>query len=223
MLAPRSRSTALSHSTACVAQADTLFAPLTSFLGKIGHKGLLRLGTGRTRGMGKVTLAAEEPDEQDTLSTFKQHLDDLNDAFHKRAKDLKLSVPEDYFFALTLHAPLILRDDFLRYQGVINAETLMQILKEYCEEGVPKLQDVYCASRVRRVSGWQELWGTPRTNEYAIESGSVFLFSCASLGGDALLKALFALEEQGIGKRRAEGFGRVRVSDEFHQQVEQEA
>jgi CRISPR-associated protein Csx10 len=201
----------------------TLFAPLTSFLREIGSKGLLRLGTGRTRGMGKVTLAFKEPDEQETLSTFKQRLDALNDAFHKRAKDLNLSVPGDYFFALTLHAPLILRDDFLRYRSVIDAATLMQILKEYCEEDVPELQDVYCASRVRRVSGWQELWGTPRTNEYAIESGSVFLFSCASPPSDALLKALFTLEEQGIGKRRAEGFGRIRVSDEFHQQVEQEA
>jgi CRISPR-associated protein Csx10 len=88
---------------------------------------------------------------------------------------------------------------------------------------VPEIKDVYCAARVRRVSAWQQLWGTPRTNEYAIESGSVFLFSCASPPSEALLKALFQLEEQGIGKRRAEGFGRVRVSDQFHQQVEQEA
>lgn len=202
---------------------ENLFAPLTSFLREIGPAGLLRLGTGRTRGMGKVTLRFKEPDKQDDLTTFKQRLDKLNDAFHKRAKEFKLSVPDDYYFALTLHAPLILRDDFLRYRGVIDAATLMQILKDYGEEDVPELQDVYSAARVRRVSGWQELWGTPRTNEYAIESGSVFLFSCASPPSEALFKALFQLEEQGIGKRRAEGFGRVRVSDEFHQQVEQEA
>jgi CRISPR-associated protein Csx10 len=206
---------------------DNLFAPLTRFLREIGPAGLLRLGTGRTRGMGKVTLAFKEPDkesdEQETLSNFKQRLDELNDAFHKRAKDFKLNLPDDYFFALTLHAPLILLDDFLRYRSVIDAATLMQILKEYCEEDVPEIQDVYHAARVRRVSGWQQLWGTPRTNEYAIESGSVFFFSCASPPSEALFKALFALEEQGIGKRRAEGFGRVRVSDEFHQQVEQEA
>lgn len=204
--------------------SDTLFSPLTGFLREVGHQGLLRLGTGRTRGMGKVTLAFREPDEQDDLSTFKQRLNALNKAFHERAQKFELNVSQDdYFFALTLPAPLILRDDLLRYRGVIDAATLMQILQDYCEEDVPQLQDVYHAAKVRRVSGWQQLWGTPRTNEYAIESGSVFLFSCASPPSKALFNALFKLEEEGIGKRRTEGFGRVRVSDEFHQQVEQEA
>jgi CRISPR-associated protein Csx10 len=58
-------------------------------------------------------------------------------------------------------------------------------------------------------------------NEYAIETGSVFLFSCNAVKGspehETLLQQLFTLEERGIGKRRAEGFGRVRVSDQFHQ------
>ncbi|MBV9710203.1 MAG: hypothetical protein JO011_04715, partial [Ktedonobacteraceae bacterium] len=71
-------------------------------------------------------------------------------------------------------------------------------------------------------TGWQELWGTPRAAEYAIESGSVFLFTCPSPPDNALHNALFALEEQGMGKRRAEGFGRICISDPFHQLVQQE-
>jgi CRISPR-associated protein Csx10 len=33
------------------------------------------------------------------------------------------------------------------------------------------------------------------------------------------LKALFELEEAGVGRRKAEGFGRICVSDQFHQEV----
>ncbi len=65
------------------------------------------------------------------------------------------------------------------------------------------------------------MWGTPRTNEYAIDTGSVFLFAFKgeSKQIDPLKQALFRLEEEGIGQRKAEGFGRVCISDPFHREV----
>ncbi len=63
-----------------------------------------------------------------------------------------------------------------------------------------------------------DLWGTPRTNEIAIDAGSVFLFG-STLSKKDLEEALFGLEREGIGQRRAEGFGRVCVSDPFHCEV----
>jgi len=75
---------------------------------------------------------------------------------------------------------------------------------------------MYQAASTRRVTGWNELWGTPRTNEYAIDTGSVFLYTCSSEPGESELRSLFELEEQGMGRRRAEGFGRVCLSDTFH-------
>ena len=57
-------------------------------------------------------------------------------------------------------------------------------------------------------------------NEYAIEAGSVFLFKCPVAQRDKLHKKLYTLEEQGIGKRQLEGFGRIRISDTFHQEVD---
>jgi CRISPR-associated protein Csx10 len=208
---------------------EQLLTPLTTFLDEIGFRGLLRLGTGRTRGMGKVTLAVEEPDEEepdeeDRFTAFKQRLQDLNEKVHKRAQHFKLNLSADeYFFALTLHSPLILTDDLLRYQGTIDTNILANILDERFGVSVPDLKIIYSAASIQKVAGWQELWGTPRTSEYAIESGSVFLFSGSGQPDAKLLSALFALEEQGVGKRRTEGFGRICVSDQFHQQVEQEA
>lgn len=82
-----------------------------------------------------------------------------------------------------------------------------------------ELQRVYQQAHLQRITGWQELWGTPKINEYAIEAGSVFLFKCPTAQKDTIIEALYNLDMQGIGKRQLEGFGRVRISDEFHQEV----
>lgn len=69
---------------------------------------------------------------------------------------------------------------------------------------------------MQRVNGWHELWGTPKSIDYALEMGSTFLFSCSQALDDALARALQTLEEESIGRRCAEGFGRIRISDPFH-------
>jgi CRISPR-associated protein Csx10 len=127
--------------------------------------------------------------------------------------------PERYFFALTLHSPLLLLDDLLRYQSYVDVKTLQ---KELFPCKLPGLELLYYASSLKRITGWQELWGTPRAGECAIDTGSVFLFTCSSPPDAECLRALFALEERGMGKRRVEGFGRVRMCDQFHQLVRQE-
>ncbi len=104
----------------------------------------------------------------------------------------------------------------MRYHGTIDAD----ILSELLEIPLEGLEQVYQNASIKRVMGWQELWGTPRMNEYAIDTGSVFLFRCMTPLTQPVLDALFRLEEQGIGKRRAEGFGRIFISDPFHKERE---
>ena len=114
---------------------------------------------------------------------------------------------------------MILCDKFLRYRGLIDAEVCEELLKLE----MPGLKLISSFASTRRVTGWQEIWGTPRTAEIALESGSAFLFGCENPPDDpGLPAALFKLEEEGAGKRRAEGFGRISISDQFHQQVQQE-
>jgi CRISPR-associated protein Csx10 len=200
--------------------SDNLVDNLKNFLNQVGPDGLVRIGTGRTRGMGKVAFQAQfMKDEQDPFKKFCDRLNGFHDLLVETAKPVGLE--ERYFFALTLHSPLILVDDFLRYQGTVDGPTLEKLLD--CE-GTIKIEQVYQSAQVRRVTGWLEIWGLPRMNEYAIETGSVFLFFCNAAKGtpanETLLRRLFELEEQGMGKRRAEGFGRVSVSDQFHQERE---
>ena len=202
-------------------EIEKLLTSFEDFLREIGSTGLVRVGTGRTRGMGKVTLSVERIEGNDSrFQRFSQRLTEFSSTVQTRANELELEkLPYEFFFALTLHSPMILCDDLLRYRGVIDTNVLEEVLG--CS--ITGLRSLYHAADLRRVSGWQELWGLPRTSEYAIESGSVFLFACPSLPDDIVLKALFTLEENGAGKRRAEGFGRVCVSDSFHQLIHQES
>jgi CRISPR-associated protein Csx10 len=203
---------------------EGLLTTLNTFIAEIGSSGIARLGTGRTRGMGKVTMIAGElAEEPADFATFQQRLDKFDDLLQKEANryTAQLSHSKDhYYFALTLHSPVILKDDLLRYHGTISAETLEKLVLTQTSTQLEGLQQVYQLARIQRITGWQELWGTPRANEYALEAGSVFLFKCPRAQRERLQTALYQLEEQGIGKRRLEGFGRVHISDRFHREVE---
>jgi CRISPR-associated protein Csx10 len=206
-------------------QAD----PFEQFITGVGRSGLVRVGTGRTRGMGKVALSVQKLDEAEAQARYPQFTERLT-LFSNRLRERALETfpPDEYtlalapfYFALTLHSPLILHDDLLRYRTTIDIEALLDLLARTRLERLPRdtfppKPLLYQAASTRRVSGWNDLWGTPRTNEYAIDTGSVFLFACNVKPDEALLQALFRLEEEGAGRRRAEGFGRVCVSDPFH-------
>jgi CRISPR-associated protein Csx10 len=179
------------------------------FIQQVGDTGLVRVGTGRTRGLGKVHLKTSIlSDERFGFTAFKQRLE----RFDQKLRTLTKQSESTFYFTLTLHAPAILHDALLRQRGSIDEETLHELT------GLPKdsFKRIYQAASVQRVTGWNELWGTPRVQEYAIETGSVFLFAFTTVPNEDLYQTLFRLEETGIGQRRAEGFGRVCVSDPFH-------
>ncbi len=173
-----------------------------------------RLGTARTRGFGQVEFEiGRQRDTQDDFEAFKQRLYSFNQALHDYAQ---IDAHRPFYIALTLHAPTLLYDELLRYEGTISEKRLAALT------GLPEdsFELLYHSASVRRIMGWQDLWGLPHTHEYALDAGSVFLFalthSLADDKEDRLAQALFKLEERGIGQRRAEGFGRVCISDPFH-------
>ncbi len=167
--------------------------------------------------MGKVSINVEQMEnEQHSFSLLQTRLrafdHELRRAVDKftGSKSFKLNL-SPFYFALTLHSPVILRDNLLRYRGSIDEKVLGELLQLPADQ----FSLLYQSASVRRVTGWNELWGTPRTNEFAIETGSVFLFE-SQLPQKDVEQALFNIESEGIGQRRAEGFGHVCVSDPFH-------
>jgi CRISPR-associated protein Csx10 len=61
-------------------------------------------------------------------------------------------------------------------------------------------------ARARPVGGFNRKWGLPLPQQVAIEAGSLYVLSFKKpVSGSRLLE----IEEQGVGERRAEGFGRL--------------
>jgi hypothetical protein len=68
------------------------------------------------------------------------------------------------------------------------------------------------------VGGWNVSWNRHRATVLTAVARSVYLFRTQA-GEDELIAALARLESEGIGARRAEGYGIVRCCDEFHIQA----
>jgi CRISPR-associated protein Csx10 len=66
------------------------------------------------------------------------------------------------------------------------------------------------------VGGWNVSWQRPKPTAVATTMGSVFVFQVTGKLTDAHYMALARLEQDGIGERRAEGYGQIRICDEFH-------
>lgn len=184
--------------------------------------GWLRIGTGRTRGLGKAGLDAVRLDDLTGVDDVKTQLQNFDTKLRETVKPFDLPL-EPFYFALTLHSPAILSNGYQGYSTSIEGRTLLQeekTLESILGLDKNTLKRVYQFSSTRRVTGWNELWGTPRANEIAIDTGSVFLFSCNKELDENLTQALYQLEEEGIGRRRSEGFGRICISDPFHREVE---
>lgn len=202
---------------------DELARPLTDLIEEAEKEEIIHMGTGRTRGMGLVRLEINEakPGTLASHAVFKERLLDFDQALKTRAAQARTSAP--FYLAMTLHAPSILRDPFLRYYSTIDGTLLDTLLRPFLPQDYPAItwQRIYQATETQPVHGWNELWGTPRPIDYALETGSAFVFSCSQALDDTLIQALYALEEEGIGRRRAEGFGRIRFADPFHLEGEQ--
>ena len=139
-----------------------------------------------------MSLRVKPAGEQDKLNMFQSRLIAFHEVLRREAEKVGLKESlKPFYFALTLHSPLIVCDDLLRYRGTIDEDMLEQLT------GLSSsmFKAVYQCASTRRVTGWNELWGTPRTNEYAIETGSVFLFACSQDLDDTLVQSLFKLEE----------------------------
>lgn len=103
---------------------------------------------------------------------------------------------------ITLLSDTIVRNDF--GQVVADPEVLRQVLSaalnvelEFQEGGI------YASSLI--VGGFNRKWGLPLPQTPAFAAGSVFVFNKV----DFDLQRIKLLEEQGIGERRVDGFGRI--------------
>lgn len=194
-------------------EADNTFR---KFVEEAEKEDVIRIGTGRTRGLGQVSIKVFDG-QRETIAGFREKLEKFDATFKQQAQQAGVKELNHCYFAITLRSPVILRDAFLRYCTTLDGTTLARLLD------LPKqtFKQIYQATETQRITGWCDPWGTPRMNDHAITMGSTFLFASSRPLDNELLQALYTLEETGLGQRRSEGFGRICISDPFHQQGEQ--
>lgn len=102
--------------------------------------------------------------------------------------------PEEEVIILTLLSDTIVRDSNGQSTTTLDSVLGWQHLRAYW--------------RTRVVGGFNRKWGLPLVQTPALQAGSVFVYPAAQVD----LQALRRLEQQGIGERCAEGFGRIAVN-----------
>ena len=193
---------------------DQLAQELEALINKGNH---FLLGYSRSRGLGEVKLRFLEK-KAEARTSLAERLRQFNQKLHGQEGQVT-------HFILTLESDTIVLDELLEYrrhpEGTDLAEAAGEgpggdILKD-CRFYMGWLQAV-------RVSGWQAAWQMPKGEEQAIAKGSVLVYQLPSEFSssriDELAAALQRLEGRGLGERPAEGFGRLRVCDEFHWEQE---
>lgn len=188
--------------------AQTLVAPDTH----------VHIGRAVSRGLGDCRVVATNLEKEEAPSG--QEVPERCRRFNQAIAE-HVHLPGDQrWFALTLQSRLIVLDDFLRYRITIDGSYLEAAL------GLPagSVTPVFRVVRSEIVSGWNSAWGLPKEDELALAPGSVLAYGvdlqAAQVAEDELYARLSLLEEQGIGERKAEGFGRVTICDPFHWEVE---
>ncbi|MGB1251992.1 MAG: RAMP superfamily CRISPR-associated protein [Candidatus Promineifilaceae bacterium] len=172
------------------------------FLKSASAKGLLRFGNNRSRGMGKLHLES---------STIQSYAPDSAETIAQRAQkfDAKLRESANQHATAAFYLPITLQSDAILFDRLFRSR--LQLTPAIC--GFPMGKLVYQHAGKKRVMGWNGLWGLPKADTWAITKGSVFLFE---LDSEPDFEALAALQVNGVGARRTEGFGQLTVADPFH-------
>ncbi len=174
------------------------------------NSGVSGLGALHTRGYGWVTIENWEaafPPLRERVERFNRILRDLwreLGAAAVNAGALPPDPPEGVYFTVDLLAPGILQDA----DGCPSLVPALHL-------GGKALRPLLWLARPDMASGWSIAWGLPKPTALAARMGSVYAFRGE---GDLeeLLPHLEALECEGIGRRRAEGFGECLICHPFH-------
>lgn len=200
------------YQSAIMVDDDGLASQLCIFI--THHNTEFRLGGSASRGLGRVHIQADLQDiaEDDLL---KSRIRDFNNKLRDRWNlwnifDQSKSLPENrQFFTLDLQSNAILTEKWQRTM-VISADMLRRYTQ--VEDSTLTLQLAY--SSYDYWSGWNAAWGLQKDVELVTNMASVYLFSTEH--PERWYKLLARLEQQGVGDRAVEGFGQIKVCDEFH-------
>ena len=189
---------------------------------EIGEKYELKIGKYKTKGFGKVEIEFKKfTDEND--KNIEERIKELNDEIKKDFKEFdKRNDKEKVYFGDELlkeeKQKLItfdfLSDMILPFNEVSNVGK--QILELFDENFGEKLtlNNRRTFVNVEKLRGYNIINNSRKMDEIVITQGSVISYCVDNENLEGILGYLEKIEENGIGLRRNEGFGRVRICSE---------
>jgi CRISPR-associated protein Csx10 len=121
--------------------------------------------------------------------------------------------PDDGELTVWLLSDLLLRDERLRPSASIDRlkqelERELKVTLRLREKKTERL--LSSVSRQNRTDSWQVGWGLPRPSLAGLAAGTCVVFTADGKCGKTRLEEI---EKDGLGERRAEGYGRIRFND----------
>lgn len=172
----------------------------------------LRIGLARTRGQGECKVASLQDDGQDELA---ERLARFNRCIRDKATYLSVMLLSD----------MLLFDNYLRFKSRLAIDDLLDCFPS--SSMLAQFELLHSIASTRKISGWNYApkVSLPKEDAVAIQKGSVFVFKSKEILSDGnkekVINELKALPEF-IGERTVEGFGQVRICDDFHTNFYQE-
>ncbi len=167
------------------------------------------LGGRKSSGLGRVALTAS-PVEAESPQAIQQRVERMTEQFAAQA-ELYEQLGGEQFKVGTIFTVNLLSDAILLEQGWLPTQELSAaMLKEATGIDATLLRSF---TMTAVVGGWNVCWQRPKPSDIAVTMGSVSVFQTSEPPDYAQLARL---QLDGIGERRAEGYGQVRICDEFH-------
>lgn len=189
---------------------------------EIGKKYELKIGKYKTKGFGKVEIEFKKfTDEND--KNIEERIKELNDEIKKDFKEFdKRNDKEKVYFGDELlkeeKQKLItfdfLSDMILPFNEVSNVgKQILELFDENIGEKLT-LNNRRTFVNVEKLRGYNIINNSRKMDEIVITQGSVISYCVDNENLEGILGYLEKIEENGIGLRRNEGFGRVRICSE---------
>ena len=189
---------------------------------EIGKKYELKIGKYKTKGFGKVEIEFKKfTDEND--KNIGERIKELNDEIKKDFEEFdKRNDKEKVYFGDELlkeeKQKLItfdfLSDMILPFNEVSNVgKQILELFDENIGEKLT-LNNRRTFVNVEKLRGYNIINNSRKMDEIVITQGSVISYCVDNENLEGILGYLEKIEENGIGLRRNEGFGRVRICSE---------
>lgn len=170
------------------------------------------LGARQTSGLGGVKIRVADAQEAD--GGLKQRIETFTKCFREQAKTYRDLGGKEWMVHGHVFSINLLSDAILREQGWLPTQELSPAALQELTGIQARLLRSFTNTAV--IGGWHAKWRQPKPTALATSMGSVFVFHAEQGLSEQDFAALARLQQDGIGERRSEGFGQVRICDDFH-------